>query len=121
MWYEGDELTTETAEDVRDKLDKIILSTRQTASNYINDFLGYTKQLEELDESYTASKTTNIFLSQITDPDYSATVESCIESKMYVNDCIERIQGKEGRLGRSKEFIRRPPIHIRRTPQSIQQ
>ena len=42
-WYEGDELTTETAEDIREKLAKVTLSTRTHASQYINDFLQHTK------------------------------------------------------------------------------
>ena len=72
-WYESDELTSETAEDVRAKLDKTFLNTRTSASQYVKDFLQYTKQLENLDESYTESKTIQIFLDQITDPDYQAT------------------------------------------------
>ena len=56
-WYEGDELTTETAEDVRDKLDKIVFFTNNTASEYINNFQLYVKQLDDLGESYTPSKT----------------------------------------------------------------
>ena len=35
-WFEGDELTTETAEDVRAKMDKLALSNKNTASQYIN-------------------------------------------------------------------------------------
>ena len=60
-WYEGDELTTETAEDIRSKLDKLILTTSNTASAYINDFQLYNKQLLELNEAYTSSKTVDIF------------------------------------------------------------
>ena len=60
-WYEGDELTTETAEDVRSKLDKLILTTSNTASAYINEFQLYNKQLLELNEAYTSSKTVDIF------------------------------------------------------------
>ena len=60
-WYEGDELTTETAEDARSKLGKLTLSTRIIGSEYINNFQLYTKQLEDLGESYTTSKTVSIF------------------------------------------------------------
>ena len=56
-WYEGDDMTTETAEDVRSKLEKTQLNTRTSASEYINYFQLYTKQLSELGESYTESKT----------------------------------------------------------------
>ena len=69
-WYEGDQLTSETAEDIRDKLSRISLNTRNTASEFINDSLEYQKHLDELDESYTISKTVSSFLDQITDPDY---------------------------------------------------
>ena len=44
-WYEGDSLTTETAEDVSLKLDNMNIYTRTTASEYINYFKLYTKQL----------------------------------------------------------------------------
>jgi hypothetical protein len=113
-WYEGDELTTETAEDVRAKIDKISLSTRTTASEYINDFLQFTKHLEELGESYTVSKTINIFLTQITDPDYASTVELCIENKLNIEECIERIRAKERRLGREQSSKRKGIISVRR-------
>ena len=38
-WHEGDQLTSETAEDVRDRLARISLNTKNNASEYINDFL----------------------------------------------------------------------------------
>ena len=69
-WYEGDELTTETAEDVRSNLEKNILSTKTNASEYINNFLQHVKHLKDLQELYTVSKTINIFLYQVSDLDY---------------------------------------------------
>ena len=114
-WYEGDELTTETAEDVREKLEKVFLSTKSSASKYINEFLQYTKHLEELSESYTASKTISIFLNQITDPDYKSTVESCHMNKYNLLKCIEQARAKERRLGRERGANRRTTMIIRRT------
>ena len=38
-WHEGDQLTSETAEDVRDRISRISLSTKNNAREYINDFL----------------------------------------------------------------------------------
>ena len=114
-WFEGDELTTETAEDVRSKLDKLRLTTKNTASKYINQFLQHKKHLEELGEEYTASKTVNIFLTQITDPDYSTTVEHCLENKLKIDECIERIRAKERRLDRQRVTSKhRVPIVVRR-------
>ena len=113
-WYEGDELTTETAEDVRSKLDKLFLTTSNTASSYINDFQLYNKQLMELNESYTSSKTVDIFLSQIRDPDYHMTVETCLDSRLSLQQCIERTRAKERRLLRNKALTRKSNVSIRR-------
>ncbi len=108
-WYEGDELTTETAEDVRFKLDKITLPIRIAGTEYINNFQLYTKQLEDLGESYTTSKTVSIFLDQISDPDYTSAKELCIENQHTLEECIARIRAKERRMDR--ELLR----HCRRT------
>ena len=124
-WYEGDELTTETAEDIRSKFDKLTLSTRTLASEYINLFQQYNKQLTDLGEEYTKSKTVNMFLTQITDPDYEATKELCIENRLSLNDCIERIRAKERRLTRDKgtkrraEIVTRRERHERETPEKL--
>ena len=113
-WYEGDELTAETAEDVRDKLAKISLSSKTYASQYINDFLQHTKHLEDLDEAYTVSKTVSIFLKQIVNPDYRSTVEACHINKYDIHTCIEQVRAKERRLGRERGNARRNHITLRR-------
>ena len=112
-WYEGDELATETAEDIRSKIDKTLLTSSTSASEYINSFLQYTKLLGDLREAYTPSKTISIFLDQIRDPDYSSTKESCIEDKLNLDQCIESVRSKERRIGRSKINSRRG-ISVRR-------
>jgi len=114
LWFEGDELTTENAEDVRSKMDKLSLSTRNTASQFINSFLQHKKHLEELKEEYTPSKTVYIFLAQITDPDYAMTVEHCVENKLDIREFIDHIRAKERRLDRSRSSNRKEPLIIRR-------
>ena len=114
-WYKGDKLTTETAEDVQDKLDKTVLFTDSMASEYINNFQLYVKQLDDLGESYTPSKTISMFLSQISDPDYTATAELCILDKLHLEDCIQRIRGKERRLARERVEKRRGGLQVRKT------
>ena len=113
-WYEGDELTTETAEDVREKLSKISLSSKTFASQYINEFLQYTKYLDDLGESYTESKTVSIFLQQINDPDYLSTVEACHMNKYDIHTCIEQVRSKERRLTRERSGSRKGQVTIRR-------
>ena len=112
VWYEGDELINETAEDVRSKLEKLTLSTRITGSECINNFQLYTKQLEDLGESYTTSKTVSIFLDQITDPDYTSTKELCIENQHTLEECIARIRAKQRRLDRETLRHRRRTISV---------
>ena len=51
---------------------------------------------------------------QITDPDYTATVEHCLENKLKIRECIEKIRAKERRLDRLRLAKRRAPIIIRR-------
>ena len=101
-WYEGDELTTETAEDAQSKLDKLRLSTRVTGNEYINKIQLYNTQLEDIAESYTTSKTMSIFLDQILDTDYITTKEICIENQHTLEECIAHIIAKERCLGREK-------------------
>ena len=114
-WREGDQLTSETAEDVRDRLARISLNTKNTASEYINDFLEHQKHLEELDEAYTTSKTISIFLDQITDPDYVPTVSYCQGDRLPIEECIERIRAKERRLSRERYHKKSSSIKLRRT------
>ena len=113
-WYEGDELTTDTAEDVRAKLDKTFLNTRTSASQYVNDFMQYAKQLDDLNESYTESKTIQIFLDQITDPDYNSTKSFCIENKKKLIECIERVRSCERRLTRENASGGKKVLRMRR-------
>ena len=113
-WYEGDDLTTETAEDIRYKLDLLSLSTKQSASEYINYFQQHNKQLTDLGEQYTKSKTVSIFLTQISDPDYQSTKTLCIENRLPLLTCIERIRARERRIMRDKGEGKKSHISIRR-------
>ena len=95
-WYEGDELTTETSEDVRSNIEKNILSTQINASEYINTFLQHVKHLEDFQESYTDSKIIIIFLYQVSNPDYKHTIETCIESRLELMTILKGYEVKKG-------------------------
>ena len=113
-WYDGDELTTDTAEDIRAKLDRLTLTSKNSASEYINYFQQYTKQLDELNESYTDSKTVAIFLDQIEDPDYNSTKTICVENRLDLKECIMRMRACERRLLRNKSKSRKRVLTVRR-------
>ena len=85
--------------------------------NTLTPFLQHVKYLEYLQESYTASKTISIFLYQVSDPDYKHTIETCIESRFELNECIERLRSKERRLIRDRDMKRKGTISIRRNEQ----
>ena len=74
----------------------------------------HVKNLEDLQESYTVSKTISIFLYQVSDPDYKHTIETCIENRLELNECIERLRNKERRLTRDRDMKRKGTISIRR-------
>ena len=113
-WFEGMKLQNETAEDIRSKLDKNILTTKISATKYINQFLSHTKQLKDLDESYTISKTVSMFLENIHNPDYQSTVELCLAHKYDIHECIMQVRAKERRLEREEAAHKRARIQVRR-------
>ena len=102
-WYDGYALTTEMAEDVRAKMDKLRLGTDSTASQYVNSFRSLVKKLRDLNESYTDSKTIDIFLTQITDPEYDQTIERLRETWMGMEECINAIRMKDRRIARGEQ------------------
>ena len=119
-WYEGDKQTNATAEDIRAKLDRNFLSTKKSASQFINQFKTYNQQLRDLGEAYTKSKEVSLFLEKITDPDYENVVELCLAQDSTIEDCIQQVRAKERRLDRSNSKLRRKPLTIRRNVASDQ-
>lgn len=114
-WYEGDKQKNATAEDIRVKLDNNFLSTKKSASQFINEFKTYNQQLRDLGEAYTTSKVVSIFLEKITDPDYEHVVELCLAQNSTIEECIQQVRSKERRLDRNNSRARRKPLSLRRT------
>ena len=48
QWYEGDSVRNETAEDLRSKMENLLLHSGMTASNYINKFLKFYHHLNKI-------------------------------------------------------------------------
>ena len=109
-WFKGMKLQNETAKDIRSKLDKNILTAKVTVTKYTNQFLLYTKQLKDLDKSYTTSKMISMFLEIIHNPDYQNTVELCQAHKYDIHECIMQVRAKERRLEQEEAIQRRARI-----------
>ena len=94
-WYEGDKQTNATAEDIRATLGRNFLSTKKSASQFINHFKTYNQQLRDLGEAYTNSKEASLFLEKIKDPDYENVVELCLDQDSTIEECIQQVRAKE--------------------------
>lgn len=116
-WYEGEKQVNSTAEDIRAKLERNFLTTKNPGTEYINKFQMYSKQLDDLGEAYTASKSVSLFLEKITDPDYENVVELCMAQELDLEKCIYQIRSKERRLDRDRSNSRKKGIIVRRNEQ----
>ena len=90
--YEGDGVRMESAEKVRNRLDNLRLDTTTSALQYISDFQECISLLDDMSESYTASKTREIFLNQITDMDYQRVTHSLHFHEMPLDECYKKVR-----------------------------
>ena len=71
-WYEGDEIITKIAEDIRSRLDKVTIPAWISGSEYNNNFW---------------SGIVSIVQEQIPGPDYTGTKEPYIKNQHYLEEC----------------------------------
>ena len=88
----------ESAEKVRNRLDNLRLDTNTTALQYISEFQDCISLLEDMKESYTESKTREIFLNQITDMDYQKVTHSLRFHDMPIETCYQKIRKMQSLL-----------------------
>ena len=88
----------ESAEKVRNRLDNLRLDTNTTALQYISEFQDCISLLEDMKESYTESKTREIFLNQITDMDYQKVTHSLCFLDMPIEICYQKIRKMQSLL-----------------------
>ena len=115
-WYDGDIVRAETADELRSKLTSLTLHPGTSASNYINKFLIWFRDLNKIPgEEYSNSHGISLFLRNIHDPDYTTTTGILKTSnEMDLMKCVTAIRKRERELLRSRSEKRKLHQHIKR-------
>ena len=95
-WYDGDMIQNETAENLRNKLDNLRLHSGVSASEYVNKFLAWYRDLEKIKgEGLSKGHAKQLFLKNITDTDYLTSVVYCRNLDCDLEKCIDAIRKQE--------------------------
>ena len=114
-WFDGETVQSETATNLRSKLENLQLHTGVTGSEYVNKFLAWHRDLEKIKgEGMSASHAVSVFLRNITDPDYQTTVTFCLNSDCSLEKCINAIRKQERDIQQKKLARHRLKATLRR-------
>ena len=116
-WYDGDLIKNENAKIVRVKLDGLKLYSGISASDYINNFMNLSNELNKIDgEAYSDNHYKFLFLKNIEHPDYQITKKLIKTVKdSGLQDYITAIRKQERELLTEKfEVKKRKMAHLRR-------
>ena len=103
QWYEGDSVRNETAEDLRSKMENLLLHSRMTASHYINIFLQFYHHLNKIPgEGGTDGHGVYLFLKNIFDPEYATVVLYLHSQNAYLRQCVHVIRKTERDLASNR-------------------
>ena len=114
-WYDGDVIQSETAENLRVKLENLKLHSGVSGSEYINKFLAWFRDLDKVPgEGYTKSHGVYLFLKNISDTDYQTTVTFCRNTNATLDGCVAAIRKQERDLQQKRLVKRQFTTAIRR-------
>jgi hypothetical protein len=114
-WFDGETVQSESATNLRSKLENLQLHTGVTGSEYVNKFLAWHRDLEKIKgEGMSASHAVSVFLRNITDPDYQTTVTFCLNSDCSLEKCINAIRKQERDIQQKKLARHRLKATLRR-------
>ena len=120
-WYDGDVVKHETADELRSKLESLKLDTTTAATQYINKFLTWHSDIAKIPgEELSPSHGVYLFLKNISDPEYEATVRFCRNQNSDLKDCVSAIRKAERDLIRKRAEKRKLDQYIRRLVQENQ-
>ena len=113
-WYDGDVIQSETAENLRVKLENLRLHSGVSGSEYINKFLAWFRDLDKVPgEGYTKSHGVYLFLKNITDVDYQTTITFCRNTNATLDGCVAAIRKQERDLQQKRIAKRQLSTTIR--------
>ena len=91
-WYEGKTTSGDIAKTCRLKLQKLELMPKADAHMYINEFIWFKNQLEDMGEGEHPAILMDPFLDQIKDNKYEMTVTNLrMDNGKTMENCIEAI------------------------------
>jgi hypothetical protein len=92
-WYDGEIVKSETATNLRNKLEKLQLNSSISGSENVNKFSAWHGDLEKIkDKGMSSSHTVSVYLRDITDHGYQTTVIFCLNSNATLDNCIKAIR-----------------------------
>ena len=95
-WFDGDTIKNETSEDLRSKLDHLLLHQGVTASQYINKFLTWNNELSQIKgEAFSRAHSVYLFLKNIVDNEYNGTVTYLRNVDANLDICVASVRKKE--------------------------
>jgi hypothetical protein len=114
-WFDGETVQSETATNLRSKLENLQLNSGVTGSEYVNKFLAWHRDLEKIKgEGMSVSHAVSVFLRNIIDPDYQTTVTFCLNSDCSLDKCINAIRKQERDIQQKKLARHRLKATLRR-------
>ena len=114
-WYDGDVVQHETADELRSKLEQLRLHTGTSATQYLNQFLTWHSDMAKIPgEALSPSHGVYLFLKNITDPDYKATVQFCRNNNADLRECVSAVRKTERDLLRQRSERRKLRSQARR-------
>jgi hypothetical protein len=116
-WFEGDVISSETADSYRNKLMNLKLISPVTASDYINKFVQYTHNLSRIPgEGFSASAELQLFIRNIADENYLQTAQWLRNSNgLTIQDAITAIRKAERDL---RDRIKAKPVYLQMARQT---
>jgi hypothetical protein len=102
-WYEGKTTSGDIAKTCRMKLQALQLTPKGDANMYINEFIHFKNQLEDMDEGEHPATLIDQFLDQIKDNKYEVTITNLrMDSEKTLQQCIEAVRRHDLVLSRNR-------------------
>ena len=114
-WYDGDSVKNETAEEIRSKIDNLVLHSQVSASHYVNKFSTWKNDLDKIPgEGFSPSHTVYLFLRNISDPEYDTTIQFLKNNKADFDECVSAVRKYERELSQKRAQRRKMKNLVRR-------